>query len=359
MHTDRQGLRDFLTAVRAKLRSAFGVNFDYLPSSFYRFGDKHLKEHTPSTIRYGFAQMSVSYHVFDFQIFNADYGVQAYVQICHFMEKVFTLIGNLLMCLYNKYTRLLSTVRAFLFTGKASASTPKYLLTVPVVFRVRNGVTFTIDKETLDSYVNANLFRCFGILLDRHVITGKGDKPAGRFTTHGDSLDFTFDWAGQEQLKSAYVSNVQIPPVKFPTSLFECEGIVPAKAFKAWETCFTLSRLNALKETLVCFIKTFENLLQYLRAYGFKFRVFSLEFRKLIQLVIHRDSLSVLLIDKHSNAEGNIVENTAKLKPLEAVSLCRLVDFGLVYECLSQLYLSLILYVLLVSVKKTPSLQWG
>ncbi|KWT83457.1 hypothetical protein ASN18_2207 [Candidatus Magnetominusculus xianensis] len=290
--------------------------------------------------------MSVPYHVSDFQVLNADYGVQAYIQICNFVKEVLTLICNFLMSLRNEYTRLMSAIRAFLLTGKASASTSKYLLTMPIVFRILNSVAFAVDEETLNTYVNANFFRRFRKLFDRHVITGKGNKPTGTFAAHCDSLDFAFNWTGQIELKTSYVSDMQIAPVKFPTGLLECERIIPAKTFESRKASLPFAGLNPLKETLVCLIKAFKNLLQYLRAYGFKFRVFGLEFRKLAILLVHRNSLSELFICKNSNAKSHIVEDTAKFKPLDTVSLCSLIDFGFIEKGFTHLYLSLILNIL-------------
>ena len=67
---------------------------------------QQVKEHTPSAVRNAFGKVSVSHRALDVEVLYIDGLVSRYIKVSRFMQKVLSLVADLLMSLGNKHARL-------------------------------------------------------------------------------------------------------------------------------------------------------------------------------------------------------------------------------------------------------------
>lgn len=340
MDTNRQQFGNLLSTPGAYLTGVMGWNFNHCPTSFFRFVGQKVKEHAPSRIRYAFGKVSIFHHAFNIQIFYINSLVVLYIEVGCLMQKVLSLVADFLMRLGNQYASLVSMLRAFLLPGKTSLSSAKQLLRCPEVLRRLNLVTVRINTERFKAYINPDFVLSGWELPLRHVIAGKGHVPlASRIPANSDSLYVTFNGPGQKEFKLADVFDGEIAALKFPTSLFEREGVVAAISLKTREASFAVAKFNSLKECLKRFIESLKNFLKTLRSHSLEFRIGFLEVSELPHLLIYGYRNPILPVCTDPLVKGEIIENTAGLKPLVTVGFGLLVYPGLIQKGLSHEYL--------------------
>jgi len=329
MNFNRQGFGNFIVASGAFLRSVVRRDFNYHPTSFFRFVGQHVKEHAPTAVSYASGKMSVTDHTFDIQVFYIDILIALYIEVSSLMQKVLSLVRDLLMSLSNQKTGILSSGRAFLPTAQRPLSAPEKFKALKKVFRILNLIAISVITKGCYTYVYANRGGSLRKLFNRHILTGKGCKPLTcRVPADGHGLDCTLDRTGQEQLKPANVLDVEIAAFKFPARLFKCKRIVSVSGLKARETGFAVMFFKSLKEGLIGSVKALYDILQYLRAGSRKFRESIFKFRKLILLLNGRNRFAMLTVNADSLFKGKVIESAAYLKPLVAVSSGSLIDYG-------------------------------
>lgn len=335
MYTNRQIFRHSLTTTRTYLASSIRSYFNYFSTSVFSFVGKKIKEYTPTAIANGFAQMSVSYHVFNLQVFNIDHLKFYDILISNFVQKIFSLIGYLFMRFSNQDSCFVPAARTFLSSRKFSISAPKLFFRIDQVFRISYLAPFTIDTKRL--YANIDTHSPAGLrkLFNRNIITGKGDKPfASRHTPNSDSFDIAFNRPGKEKFEPAHIPDIQIPTLKFISRLREGEGVVTVAVLKAWESCF-FSRLYSAEKSFIGLIKTAKHIAQGLGIYYFDFRKVFLDRRQLVYLIIARKRFSSFFKSVNSLIKRGIVNITAYIKPAIAIGLGLLVYLCPIKKCFS------------------------
>ena len=95
-----------------------------------------------------------------------------------------------------------------------------------------------------------------------------------------------------------------------------------------------MSFLNSTKEILICFVKTFNNILKTLRRDLFKFRVCFFEFVKLVGLVVSRYRPEKIFVGVNTLFKTKVIYLTAKFKDCISLFLCCLIDIGSEFVCL-------------------------
>ncbi len=347
MSTDRQRFGDFLSAAGAYLTGVVRSNFNHCPTSFCRFVGQEIKEHAPARIRNAFGKVSVTHHALDIQVFHIDSLILPYVEVRCFVQKIFSLIADLFVRLGNQYAGLLSLVRAFLLPSKAALPTPQQLFRLYEISRWLNPITVRVNTERFEPHVYANFGSCFGQHPLRHVVGGKGDEPlAGSTPADSDSLDVSINRAGEEQLESADVFDVEVSALKYPSSLLESERIITVPAPKPGEPGLAVAWTYSLKKSFVRFVETLNHVLKALRANYLEFRERFFKFRQLSHLGNCGHGYPVLSVDADSLFEGKVVERPAEIKPLFAGGFSLVVYLCLIKIGLSHLYRLLILNVL-------------
>lgn len=356
MHPNRQRFRDFFTTSRAYLRSAIGRYFNYCPTSLRRFVGQQVKEHTPTTISYASGQISVPYHAFNIQILYIDSVICFYVQIGHFMQKIFALVDHLLMGFSDKNTGLVSPTGAFLFTRQRPLPSSEKFKGFLKVFRVLNLISLRVKAKRFNTYINTYFSRGIRKFLNGNIIAGESNKPLTcGCSTNSHGFNIALNRPGQKQFESTDIFNIEASTLKTPARLFKGKRIVSIFRLESWKSSFTVTFFKALIESLKSFIQSLKNILEALRTNGLEFRKGLFKFRQLRHLLIKGDRFTMLFVDADSLFKGEIVEGSTYLKPLIAISLC-----GLVYLCLIKIGFSHFLlwasmYFLIISLLTLPT----
>jgi len=245
VYANRQRLGDFFTAARAYLAGVMGWNFNHCPTSFFRFVDQQIKEHTPSRIRNASGEMPVSHHPLDVQVLHIDVVISLYIMIRRLVEEVLSLVRHFLVGSGNKNTGFTPAIGTLALPAKRSISAPQEPLGLSQVCGVLHSAAVGVDTEGLNAHINADLSGGVWEFPCRYVVTGKGNKPLpGGTPPNGDGLDVALDIPGQKHLEPTDVLHVQVSAFKSPSSLFQCEGVVSVKALKSREASLIVARAD-------------------------------------------------------------------------------------------------------------------
>lgn len=185
------------TTVRAAFGGIGRVNKHHLTTSIYRFVRQQLFEDAPSRVQNALAQVVVTHHVANFQIFTGDQIVVLYQRIAEFMREVSAL---------DLHQRLRPVLTAFFLAGKRALQSPQFLLSVPVELRVFDFLTVAGGDERGDPHIHAHPASRFGQRrFVRHVADKTGVPPSG-FVYNANRLDLALNRSVPANRNPAYVS---------------------------------------------------------------------------------------------------------------------------------------------------------
>lgn len=332
MNTYRERLMNLGTTTGAYLRCILWGNFNYRSTSIFSFVGKKIKEHAPRTIRDTFGKVSILNHALNVQVFNIDTLKFFDVTIGYFMEKVFTLVGNLLVRFGNKHSSPCSANGALDPAREPSLSTPQELFGLPKVFRVLNLAPLRIGKERFNAYIETYILCGWGQVSNRDVIARERNEPfTGSLSPNRNGFYIAFNWSGKKEFKPTNVVDIEILSRESPPTLFKGKGLVSILPFESRETGLFFG-LNSAEEGLKCSIEPFQYILKNLRTYYLELGKFSFKRWKLPNLVIARNRFLPLIVNRNPLLKAKIIESSTKLKPVVGFLLCLPVYFRFVEE---------------------------
>src|SRR5690606_35563236 len=122
---------------------------------------EELPKHRPAAVENTLAEVVVTYHVRDAQIFQRDTVVAAHQFGRQLMREVAALVGNVFMPALDCQQLLTSVLAALFGAGKLALSAPEFGLCFAVELRVFNSIAVAGGDEGANAYVDTdNAPRC-------------------------------------------------------------------------------------------------------------------------------------------------------------------------------------------------------
>src|SRR5665213_1974895 len=302
---------DFLFYNRATTRASFrcvsGICSYGISTSTFSLVLNHVSKLPPSGIVYAFGKSPLR-HFFNIQIFIRNQSVFVNNHCACFMQKIISLIVNLSMkcrqLTLGGYPHILriSGLNAFQFFFR--------LFQVSWIF---NPTAIKKNSKTFQSQINTNsgrydFFRNNNILFRR-----KNNVPLipGSFNRTGFNIanDFTVKF----YLCATYFRKQYSVSFNLKPALWIADRTKSFFALKSWETCL-LPLFYPTKKMFKSYIKSFQNILQYLGMYVRKFRELFFDSRKFVCLHQIGDTFTSTFISSNAMFQSRIAVSYTHLR---------------------------------------------
>lgn len=260
---NREGLSDYLTAIRTPLRCETRRYFENPTTSFFRFVIEDRDKTRPTRVGDTFRETSVPDQTPYIEIFDGDKSVPIDVFAGRFVEEVLPLTGNFEMPLRGEPRGSFASVGAFLSTTRLALRFSQFLLTPSMATWVFDRLAFGIGEKNLQTQIDANggasLERrsCSEVAYDEYIPVAVS--PAHEVSRFGDTFDrtvlFYLDASTEFIGDSEPLSLVVKEDIVSFTVLPEMDGVPAITSFKAREAYFLLA-LFTIEESPQGFVET-------------------------------------------------------------------------------------------------------
>ena len=340
MNTNRQIFFHAIAARRAILRREMRSNFYQLFIGTFSLIFQLLEEITNRNVVHLFAQ-NPSRQSENGKFFNR-YQVIRFNQMGrNFVPEIVSLVCDFLMNLFELQNRFTSPVRTFFLSRNRSLSNSQFLLGLFEVFEIVYLCAVRECQETTDSSVKTNGFACFRQRCN--VRFNREDcKPFAAFVLNCESFNFTLNDSGKFNFDGADFRERQLVSRQRKTALRKAKAIEAVLSFEARKTSLTF--FSATKERLESFVQSFQNVLQNLRVNIFVFGIGSLNFGKLVGLVVVIQRNAIQLVSISAFRERGIIDVSTQIESLFKIRLDNFRGFadaklvGFLYDVISDFY---------------------
>lgn len=367
MGTNRQRFLDYFAASRTLLGCVMRRNtyycFTLLDCFILEIGNKL----TPSSIVDGFIESSLDRssigkkrsvfslnrfgsagHARDVQLFMADCVSRFQYTICGFVQKVIALASNFTVTFLKRPKKLVIFYRPFRGFDKPSLKSFQFSLRQPEIpwsghMEPIGSIQKVIQTKVYSYRGLQALFR-----LDvKHKLNGETGKPFAPLFSNGHGLYGCTLWYFTMVHYFKCTNLRHFNSTAGPDGILWVSDAVPlATFFEFWKTWgFTL--FHTPEKVLVSFIKSFQNILQYLRMNTFIPRAFFFKIRQIILLNITRNQFTQIFICLFSFSQRPVVKIATHGKLILDIGNLRLSWINSVFERFSHCLRSIFQYGLL------------
>ena len=301
----------------AILRRVGRIDFDSSSASFFRFAEQLVKKSRPGGIGNALGKTMIVRHMIDTQIFNGNHVVaiddlsaflmgeivssegDPFVHACHGLAVLASLRGA-----FGKLAMLALYLcqRLFFFAEKARIG---YLFSIAEGSKRR--------KSDVNTNLGGHIRQAF-----RFALTRETDVPlAGRGTVHGTRFDPPLHRTVIDHLDATNLGKRHTVIMRdAKATLRKSEGVISVLALETREADFFCMFSDAAEEGFESQVNTNSHILQDLRMHATQRWAFLFQYRKRIDLLIERETLTRLLIGILPFPQQVIIEPTALFKSL-------------------------------------------